>query len=73
VAMPARGMTMTRVNPPAVRARPAVVAVQPRSCCMNCGWRTVLALSTPPTSIIRKQQMAKFLKRKTLRLMSGSF
>jgi len=40
---------------------------------MNCGCRTVLALSTPPTSIMRKQQMAKFLKRKTLRLMRGSF
>ena len=47
--------------PPAVRARPAVVAVQPRSCCMNCGCSTVLALSTPPTSTMSRQQMAKFL------------
>jgi len=61
------------VTPPAVSAKPAVVAVQPSSCCMNCGWSTVLAFNTPPTSIMRKQQMAKFLKRNTLRLMSGFF
>src|ERR1035438_1694087 len=38
---------------------------------MNWGCKTVLAFSTPPTSAMRKQQMAKFLKRKSLRLMSG--
>ena len=52
---------MTRVKPPAVRARPEVVAVQPRSCCMNWGIMTVLELSTPPTRAMRAQQMAKFL------------
>jgi hypothetical protein len=50
VAKPARGIMKTSVKPPAVSAKPAVVAVQPRSCCMNCGCKTVLALSTPPTS-----------------------
>ncbi len=44
-----------------------------KSCCMYCGCRTVLALSTPPTNIMRKQQIAKFLKRKSLRLISGFF
>jgi hypothetical protein len=71
--MPASGIMKSSVKPPAVSAKPAVVAVQPSSCCMNCGCSTVLAFSTPPTSIMRKQQMAKFLKRKSLRLMSGFF
>ena len=73
MAKPASGIMNTSVTPPAVRAMPALVAVQSSNCWENCGCSTVLALSTPPTSIIRKQQMAKFLKRKSRRLMSGSF